>query len=61
MKPITPLEIRILANLTDDQLDRARDNLLDLRRPWTAAEARFALALLHEYDRRADGVSLFRA
>lgn len=62
MKPITPFEIRIVANLTDDQLCDAADTAFEtwFEDPHNETKRRTYRAFEDEENRRNTGHLLFR-
>lgn len=55
MKPATAFELRLILNMTDEQLDATVDYMLELPRMWTLGEYRAAKLFLNEHNRRLFG------
>lgn len=52
MRPATPFELRLIVNMTNEQLDAAVDVMFDIERLWTPEEHRAAILFLNEHTRR---------
>lgn len=53
--PATAFELRLIVNMTDEQLDAAADYFLKIEN-WTPEEYRAACLLTNEHYRRLDGL-----